>query len=713
MFLSFQTWSQVNPNAIRQNMGNLSNLNLDRNRVGNNNTSIPPNSASSQDSTKNEGDEEGMNGIEYVEEPPDSVLQSSVFIFHRDPIRVKIMEVHNPTISPTGAQFHDMLDALNGDYYLSVSELGHQHYSIFPSFSATPGLIYRNNMFPGFYKTPENINFYQALTPYEVLSYNSSLNEDYQVHFTHTQNINEHWNYAIDYHLFNPKGSFTNSSATNNLLDINTNYYSHDARYQLSAGVIWQRMVIGENGGLSNPDIYFNKPNAKPNGLPMLFTDRFSTSRDMTVFVKQSYNTVRQFEWYRPIKEKFIDTVVNTLRNATYDTSQFDSIITYDTIYTYNIIDSIVGYDTIQPHKAHTYNTGVFALDLQWDRQRYRCVDSTDYNQLSANIFWTNDAYMDHKWRNPVKLYGGIRPQVSWLKLNEAEYSAPEIHQVALYPFGRLEISPWKASELNVYAEAAPDLSEYNLDATLVFPFRDSIGNSKQNITLRGVAKAYSPELIYTAECMRINHPVADPLMAVGVRKLEANYHREDHLDVFFSANHISHNTWFTEVESLAGTKSYAPTQSQQSALLLQARLNLYLHLGWFHYDMQQMVQYSTDQDQVRVPLFASKNSVYADFYLFKNALRAQIGIDARYHTEFYADAYDPTLGIFYRQDATLIGNYLWADAFVNLQIKRATIYAKAGHVNAMLEQRHSLIIPNYPSKQFGLFFGLTWKFFD
>ena len=100
------------------------------------------------------------------------------------------------------------------------------------------------------------------------------------------------------------------------------------------------------------------------------------------------------------------------------------------------------------------------------------------------------------RWRNPLKLYGGVRPQVSWLALDESVYTSATVRRVALYPFARVEISPWAASELNVYGEASPTLSEYNLDAKLIFPFRDSVGNSKQNITLRAVVKALPPELI-------------------------------------------------------------------------------------------------------------------------------------------------------------------------------------------------------------------------
>ncbi len=710
------SWGQVNPQSLSGIANIATNSTTSNTSNTNNNSSLPDtNSTSDTSSAAN-----SMLGIEFHVDIPDSVLQSQVFMFHRLPGRAKIMAIDHPTLSLTGTQFHDCLDAFNGDYYLTVSELGHPHYSIFPSFGATPGLIYKRPIYPGYYKTPDNVTFYQTQTPYEVLSYHSSLDAAYQVHLTHTQNINDHWNYALDYHLINPEGTYSNSAATDHLLDINTNFYSRDARYQLSAGAIWQRMVLGENGGLSNPSTYYKKTFGNTSGIPVVNTSAMSYNNDVTLFAKQTFNTVRQFEWYRPIKEQYIDTLrdSNIVQVTYFDSVSRDSLQRDSIVYVTRceLRDTIMGYDTLQPHAPHVYNTGVFGLEVQYDQQKYRyaAVDSSLYHRLSASLFWTNDAYMDHRWRNALKLYGGIRPQLLWLQLSPTYYTYTLLRRVALYPFARVEISPWPAAELNVYGEAAPDLSEYNLDAQLLFPFRDSVGNAKQNLSLRAVVKAYQPELIYTAQCLNTANPISADFKSIGVRKIEADYHRKGLLDVHLTANHISHNIWMHEVDLGGGTVAYQPQQADGSALLLQGRVNLYLTLThWLHYDMQQHLQYSSDQEQIRVPLFASKNSLYTDFNVFHGALHVQTGFDLRYHTRFYADAYDPTLGIFYRQDDEQVGNYLWADFFLNLQIKRATIYLKAGHFNTFFEQNAYCIIPNYPTQQFGLFYGLTWKFFD
>lgn len=717
LFLAAMAWGQM---PVR-NTGNISSISNTRpsSQSAPNPAGMP---AGESDTTHTHSDEDsvagGINGIVYHKEIPDSVLQESVYIFNRKSMQIKIMDIFHPTLSPTGAQFHDVLEGFNGNYYLSVTELGHPHYALFPTLESTPGLVYKNNIYPGFYKTPDNICLYQVKNPYTVLSYNSSLNNDYQVHLTHTQNINNHWNYAMDYHLFSPDGMFANSKAVDHLLDITTNYYSADSRYLLAAGFIWQQMKLGENQGLSNPSAFIDRRTSNMSGIPMVSSSGGSYNNDVTLFVRQSFNTVRQFAWYRPIKEQYTDTVVtaDTLHITYFDTVSQDSLWRDSIVFStrYDLLDSIVGYDTLQPHAPHCYNTGVFALELQWDRQKYRYSDSSLYNQLSAKLFWTNDAYMDHRWHNPLKIYGGVRPEFSWLTLNEDFYTQSAVSQAAFYPFGKVELSPWPATELSVLGEAAPNLSEYNLDAVLLFPFRDSIGNANHRLSLRAVVKATNPELIYYAQTLRAEHPASGDFAAVGVRKLEAEYSRKGFLDLQLMAAHISHNIWFEKTDMLGGYAIYSPVQTEGSALLLQGRVNMYLQLGsWFHYDMQQQVQYSSDQDQIRVPLFASKNSIYADFKVFKGALHSQVGVDVRYHTRFKADAYDPGLGIFYRQNDVEVGNYVWADVFVNLQIKRASIYVKAGHVNSYIENQHYCIIPNYPTKQFGVYFGMTWKFFD
>ena len=125
-------------------------------------------------------DTSATKGLIFHEEIPDSVLRNKVFFFHYTPREVKISDVWNPSLDPTGAQFSDPLDALNGNYYLGKGTIGHPHTAIFPAFGNGLSLRLQGDEMNGYVKTPENIRLYQTMTPYTLLSYNSSLKKDYR-----------------------------------------------------------------------------------------------------------------------------------------------------------------------------------------------------------------------------------------------------------------------------------------------------------------------------------------------------------------------------------------------------------------------------------------------------------------------------------------------------------------------------------------------------
>jgi hypothetical protein len=99
---------------------------------------------------------------------------------------------------------------------------------------------------------------------------------------------------------------------------------------------------------------------------------------------------------------------------------------------------------------------------------------------------------------------------------------------------------------------------------------------------------------------------------------------------------------------------------------------------------------------------------------LFNKALELQTGVDFRYHTAFYADAYNPSMAAFYRQNNIEVGNYIWMDIFASLQITHATIFLKLYHINSLWEKNPNyFVIPHYPGQDFTLQWGFVWKFFD
>ena len=294
-------------------------------------------------------------GIEYHEDIPDTTLQHSVYLFRYDPLAVKIKVVDYPSLDPTGVQYIDALDAMNGNYYLSRGMVGQQHLALYQTFG--DALHYR--MAPdvnlGYRVRPENLWLIQTKRPYTLLSYASSIEKEHRVLLTHSQNIMPRWNIAFNYKLINPQGNYSSSSATNHYIDATTNYYSRDARYQVTAGIIWERFRIDENGGITDDSIFTNRAIRNEGGVPVLLENMGSVDKNLTAFAKQSFNTVRPIDRYR--KRMTVDTILrfDTLYSPDTDPDKrmlIDTVTVYDTTYTY---------DTVAPLRPMVVNTGVFS----------------------------------------------------------------------------------------------------------------------------------------------------------------------------------------------------------------------------------------------------------------------------------------------------------------------------------------------------------------
>lgn len=648
-----------------------------------------------------------LKGIEHHEEIPDSVLWKSVAVFRYYPRMVKLHEIWHPDNEPTGMQFADRLDALNGNYYLSKGSEGQAHYGVYGQFAQPFEYRLMPQLYSGYIKRQQTIDYYQTWRPFTQLTYQSSLEKDYHVNFSHAQNITDRWNVAFDYDLICSDGVYTQSKVKNHYLDVTSNYYSKDSRYQMFSSIILNHYTMAENGGVVDDILCWETSNR--GGVPVVLYDGMTLYRDLSMMTHHTYNTVRQSDVIRPRYQKHIVMVVDTVRRS--DTIVVDGVTEVrDTmIFTQReeVKDSLIAVDTIHPGTPRCFNTGVFGVEVRYDRVGWQFSgndnDGTLWSAVNTSMYWSNDAYMAHRWVNPLVVKVGVEPSVATAVLPDASV----VNASTLSPFADVE---WyfKRNLLSISAQQYESMWQsdeplFRYVAQLAMPI-----DSVKNHLLSFAAYAQRDEKEYLYQYLNNLSSNAVDLHPITTYKFSGRYDFAKTVNIEMAANKVHNNVWMNANREVV--------QVEGSAWLMQANLTCRLKHKWLHFDMQQLLQYSSDQTQIPVPMLASKNSVYADVNLFNGALRAQIGFDVRYLTGFNADAYDPFTATFYRQSEVEVGDYFWGDVFVNLQIKRATLYAKVGHVNALWESGNNpsyFLIPHYPGRDFGLFYGLIWKFYD
>ena len=655
---------------------------ISRTNNQNNASSNSAASSSVNDTNYSQTDTSATKGLIYNKEEPDSVLRQKVFLFHRRPQHIWINEVWNPTLDPTGVQFYDPLDALNGNYYLGKGSLGHPHVAVYTSLADGLRPHLQPDLYPGYAIFLDNLDYFQTITPFSALAYGGSLANEHSLQVLHTQNIMPGWNASFRYRLLNPEGIYTSSGALNHYLDATTNYFSPDSRLQVSAAIAWQSFKIDENGGLLYDSIFTQRLLNNWAGIPVVLSGSGTLQHNLAATTRISFSLERQSDTYRH-RDSLALIQVN------------DSTIRTDTI-------SVV--DTIHLHNPHVLNLGVIAMEVNTDRQKRIFTDSTLWREHTAALFWTNDAYTDYRWRNPLKITLGLQPRL----ISAVIYGDTATFASLLNPFAHIRLVLWHTT-IAIDAETHTGFTGYidggnadrRLATSLLIPF-DSAGLT--TLCIEAVTQNKAPDWLVIHDYMTL-HTGSLPA-SQNIERFAVRFRHKDIANIGASASHLDRNLWYdTSLNLHEGTRDL---------WLLQAALTLRLKAGLMHFDMQQLLQYSTDTDQLPVPLWASKNSLYADFSLFSRTLRVQVGADVRYHTPYLAPAYIPEAGLFVHQDEQVIGGYLWADAFVNIQVKRVSAYLKAGHVNALWETPATyFLLPHYPGQGFGMQWGLIWYFFD
>ncbi|WP_029903998.1 putative porin [Prevotella sp. 10(H)] len=150
--------------------------------------------------------------------------------------------------------------------------------------------------------------------------------------------------------------------------------------------------------------------------------------------------------------------------------------------------------------------------------------------------------------------------------------------------------------------------------------------------------------------------------------------------------------------------------QESGNVQVISLQLNQDLKAGVFHWD-NQIVYQKTSNDKV-IPL--PDLSVYTNIYLLTKiakVLTFQLGVDAHFHTKYYAPGYEPLTMQFYNQRNEEIGNFPIATAYVNLHLKYTRFYIMMYNLADGMGNGQSFSLYRYPVNPRMLKLGLSWRF--
>ena len=156
------------------------------------------------------------------------------------------------------------------------------------------------------------------------------------------------------------------------------------------------------------------------------------------------------------------------------------------------------------------------------------------------------------------------------------------------------------------------------------------------------------------------------------------------------------------------------PQQFDGNIQVLSVDVTCNLTTPWVNLDNNVVYQLSSS-DYLPLPSFTLYHNLYYHGTWFK-ALDAQIGVDLRFHTKYFAPILNPATGQFCVQNEVEIGNYpvmnVYASFFVrSLHLRFLAHYTHFNNL-FMRKDRNFLIMPNYPYNPDVFRAGIAWQFY-
>ncbi|HAH24988.1 MAG TPA: hypothetical protein DCL77_14750, partial [Prolixibacteraceae bacterium] len=211
-----------------------------------------------------------------------------------------------------------------------------------------------------------------------------------------------------------------------------------------------------------------------------------------------------------------------------------------------------------------------------------------------------------------------------------------------------------------------------------------------------------------------------------------------DYFDQYFYSNHFEWTNHFNNIKELhLGAKiqsqqykttvaaNYAlvgnyiynneealPTQASGELMILSAYLNKDFESKHWLIRTQLLAQKASNDRYIHLPTVAGFISMNYRT-IWSKVMHTELGVDTRYNTSFYADAYQPGTSRFYLQNAQKIGNYPYIDLHVNLKLKRTQFFFLLMNAGSGLLGANYYAAPDYPYYRRTYRIGLAWSFYD
>ena len=549
----------------------------------------------------------------------------------------------------------------------------------------------------------ENVPFYNGKSALTNMTYLESGQKRYrEEHFelVHSQNINPSTSANVSYKARSTMGRYDWQRTKNHALSVGVAHTGK--RYSIHTAYMNNMVDTRENGGVVGEWAIADTVFEMPSGVPMRLasSEAHNKYRNNAVFVKQAI-------------------AIPLERVTEYDFSVADlSAIYVGHQFEYN------SWSKVYTDKRGTYSNerGNYNKETgEWESED----NLSYYDDWFISPETTRDSISERLISN--KLFVQVQPWDRYGAISTIDggvgYDIHTYSYLRLQDYVRGDMTRDKRSSWYIYGAASGMIKRYadwRADAKYhPSGYRGGDLSAGGEITLRAFIREHP--LILTG---RFRYELRSP--GYWHENLFSNHYvwfnsfdkeSETRFEVNFSVPDIALEVgaWqgvMTNMIYYGNDSRVAQNPGTVSLTSLYARKDF--RFAGFHLDHRALVQISSDEHVLPVPTFSAYLSYYYEFWVVRDVLRVQVGLDGRFNTAYYAPGYNPALSAFYNQREVKIGNYPYLDAFVSAKWKRMRILLKLQHLNQNLFGNGEYFqVARYPLNPRMFKFGISWSFYD
>ena len=144
----------------------------------------------------------------------------------------------------------------------------------------------------------------------------------------------------------------------------------------------------------------------------------------------------------------------------------------------------------------------------------------------------------------------------------------------------------------------------------------------------------------------------------------------------------------------------------------LEYKIQLFKHI-YLSGDANYSIASGASPEAFPMPQLMVHANIYYSNIFYNGHLEVQGGIDNHWASDYYAPDYRPSTHQFFIQDNFNIPSYLIADAYLNIKLTHAYVFAKMNNLVQAFTKEGYFTAPHYVGKRALFDFGFYWMFFD